>query len=247
MALNNVSATQSAGGNVLFGNPNGTTLTGSAGNDTLFADADDTILIGDAGNDTLFGKSATTRLEGGDGNDTLFAGEKSATLIGGAGKDTIFGDSGADRLEGGDGDDLLSGGAGNDILVGGSGADRFIFSNPNQGIDQILDFNVTEDKIEIQLPVYIKESSGSGNTIVSIGDNSDNNAFGKAGLTSNTTLSADQFYIGEGAASASDRFIYNSTTGGLFFDVDGTGSSAQIQLATLSPELALTSSNIFIA
>lgn len=247
MVFNNISAMKIAGGNTLFGNPNGTTLTGSDGNDIFFADADDTVLIGNAGNDILFGKAATIRLEGGDGNDTLYGGEKSVTLIGGAGKDIIFGGSSADRLEGGDGDDLLFGGAGNDILVGGSGADRFIFSNPNQGIDQILDFNVVEDKIEIQLPAYIKQSSGSAIAIVTIGDDAANNAFGKAGLTPNTTLLADRFHIGAGAADAGDLFIYNSTTGGFFFDVDGTDPTAQIQLATLSPGLALTNSNIVLA
>ncbi|GAB1543420.1 hypothetical protein NUACC21_60940 [Scytonema sp. NUACC21] len=235
-------------GNAIFGNPNGTTLTGTAGNDSLFADADDTVLTGDAGNDTLFGDVATIRIEGGDGNDTVFGEDTSATLIGGAGQDIIFGGSSADRLEGGDGDDLLLGGGGNDILVGGLGADRFGFSNPNEGIDQILDFNVAEDKIEIQQPVInTQQLSVSGNAVVSIGNNVANNAFASAGLTPNAIISPDQFYIGAGAGDGSDRFIYNNMTGGFFFDIDGIGPSAQIQLATLSPGLALTNSNIVIS
>lgn len=212
----------------IFGNPNGTTLTGTAGDDVLYADADDTILIGDAGNDTLYAK------------------DNNATLNGGAGNDVIFGGAGVDRLEGGDGADKLIGGIGNDILVGGAGADRFVFSNPIQGIDQILDFNVAEDIIEIQLPLFIRESSGSVTSIVAVGDDPANNTFGKAGLTGNALLPAEQFHVGAGAADANDRFIYDSITGGLFFDVDGSGANPQLQLATLAPGLAFTNANISI-
>lgn len=38
----------------------------------------------------------------------------------------------------------------------------------------------------------------------------------------------------------SDRFIYDSTTGRLFFDANGTGISEAIQVAQLSRDLALT-------
>jgi Ca2+-binding RTX toxin-like protein len=44
----------------------------------------------------------------------------------------------------------------------------------------------------------------------------------------------------------SDRFIYNNTNGALFFDVDGNGSTAQLQLATLNTGLALTNQDIFV-
>jgi Ca2+-binding RTX toxin-like protein len=49
-----------------------------------------------------------------------------------------------------------------------------------------------------------------------------------------------------GAVAESDRFIYNSTTGSLFFDVDGIGSSEQVQIAQLSTGLAMTADNIFV-
>lgn len=43
-----------------------------------------------------------------------------------------------------------------------------------------------------------------------------------------------------------DRFIYDDATGALFFDADGTGSLAQVQLAQLSANLVLGSSDIAI-
>ncbi len=55
-----------------------------------------------------------------------------------------------------------------------------------------------------------------------------------------------QFTVGEAALDESDRFIYNSTTGGLFFDADGTGISQIIQVAQLSSGLAMTHANIFV-
>jgi len=60
------------------------------------------------------------------------------------------------------------------------------------------------------------------------------------------TLSSAQFTIGSAAADASDRFIYNSATGALFFDADATGALGQVQFATLSTNLSLISSDITV-
>ena len=40
------------------------------------------------------------------------------------------------------------------------------------------------------------------------------------------------------AGDASDRIIYETDTGALYFDVDGTGIAAGIRFATLAPNLA---------
>jgi serralysin len=60
------------------------------------------------------------------------------------------------------------------------------------------------------------------------------------------TLSASAFTIGSSAADASDRIIYNSTTGALSYDPDGTGAAAATQFATLSPGLALTNAHFTV-
>ncbi|HEY9606001.1 MAG TPA: hypothetical protein V6C85_30625 [Allocoleopsis sp.] len=59
-------------------------------------------------------------------------------------------------------------------------------------------------------------------------------------------LSSEQFTISSAATEASNRFIYNASTGALFFDADGTGAMGQVPFATLSPGLNLSSSNIFV-
>ncbi len=59
-------------------------------------------------------------------------------------------------------------------------------------------------------------------------------------------LTQEQFTLGTAATTQSNRFIYDSDTGNLFFDIDGTGDIAQVQIATLSSGLAMTNADIFI-
>lgn len=66
------------------------------------------------------------------------------------------------------------------------------------------------------------------------------------GLTTGAAITAAMFKIGARAGDASDRFIYNQNTGALFFDSDGTGTTGQIQFATLSTGLALTNVDISV-
>jgi Ca2+-binding RTX toxin-like protein len=124
-------------------------------------------------------------------------------------------------LIGGAGNDYLDGGDGNDTLIGGSGADIFkLYYRTNAGIDTITDFNILEDKI------YFSDVFGSG---MAWGD-----------------LSSDRFVLGSAAMDSNDRFIYNSTTGALFFDYDGAGGRDQVQFAQLSTGLSLSAANFVI-
>jgi Ca2+-binding RTX toxin-like protein len=130
--------------------------------------------------------------------------------------------SGDDLVMGGRGSDTLVGGRGKDILTGGAAADSFSFSTPNDGIDAIADFSVPDDTILVS-------AKGFG-----------------SGLMAGAALSPDLFVVGSSAGDASDRFIYDSTKGSLWFDVDGVGGAASVQIATLSSNLALTSNDIVV-
>ena len=153
---------------------------------------------------------------------TLIGTEGNEALTGGAGNDKLSGKQGNDTLLGNAGDDILIGGIGNDILTGGAGADRFCRKYSTTGIDTITDFQVGEDTFRV---------SASGFD---------------GGLVKGAEIAADQFTLGSGASNSSDRFIYHQSTGGLFFDADGTGSSEQIQIAQLSTGLAMTNTDIFV-
>jgi serralysin len=44
----------------------------------------------------------------------------------------------------------------------------------------------------------------------------------------------------------SDRIIYETDTGRLFFDADGNGAAAKVQFATIGANLAVTSADFFV-
>ena len=129
--------------------------------------------------------------------------------------DTLNGEAGNDTLNGGLGNDTLYGGLGNDNLTGGAGADHFVFNttlNATTNKDTITDFVSGTDKIELE-----------------------NSVMTALGLTTGT-LTTDQFWAGAGVVKghdATDRIVYNTTTGALYYDADGSGSGAAVQFAIL--------------
>lgn len=204
----------------------GTSILGTTGNDRLFgSEGDDTINLL-AGDDLSSGEEGNDIVNGGDGKDFLVGGSGNDQVAGDAGDDQLYGEAGNDVLNGGGNNDTITGGTGNDTITGGSGSDRFNFYDPaTDGTDQITDFNVSEDRIGL----YVGTAQAT--------------AFATAGFATNAPLTADQFHLGAAAADATDRIIYNSSTGALLFDADGTGAGAATQIATLSAGLALSAAN----
>jgi len=161
---------------------------------------------------------------GNNGNDTLSGYGGNDTIIGGAGNDTLIAskNSGNSILYGGEGNDSLRG---NDISFdapSGTATATFGFNSYNEGIDSIDDFNTTNQLIQVS-------------------------AAGFGGGLSSGSLKATQFTIGTSATTNTQRFIYNSATGGLFFDQDGSKSGfTQVQFAQLSTGLSLTENNFVV-
>lgn len=147
-----------AGADTLFGGGGSAetsrdTLLGGSGDDVIYAGFGDDSLMGDSDNDLLGGGEGHDVIMGGDGNDRLFGGIGAAalshdTLDGGAGDDTLYGGQGNDSMTGGAGDDVIYAGAGDDVLSGGLGRDYFIVG-PEAGQDQLLDFEVGEDTLDL--------------------------------------------------------------------------------------------------
>jgi Ca2+-binding RTX toxin-like protein len=136
----------------------------------------------------------------------------------------LNGDGGRDSLSGGAGKDRLDGGRGNDDLSGGAGADLLVFStplNPATNVDDISDFDTIEDTILLSSKIFA--------------------AAGDPG-----TLKPGAFFTGSAAHDGGDRIIYNSITGALLYDADGSGAAAATQFASLSPGLGLSNSDFTI-
>ena len=141
--------------------------------------------------------------------------------------DTLLGGLGNDTLVGGQGDDTLTGGLGVDQLTGGLGADVFVFNalpNAITNRDVITDYSVADDRIHLENAVM----AGLGLTTGTLGAA----AFASGNFTS--------------AQDASDRIIYNSVTGMLYYDPDGLGGLAAISFAQLGAGLDLTNDDFEI-
>ena len=230
------------GDDTLAGFGGGDLLYGGTGNDTYeIFDATDSIIEDvDAGTETVLASISFTLGENVE-NLTLYknpqypgypsppdnplngiGNELDNTIIGNNASNLLFGKQGGDTLLGEGGADRIIGGIGEDILTGDDGVDRFYRRRSDTGVDTITDFLVGED-------LLCFSATGFGGDLVS-GD----------------VLAEEQFTLGTTATTDSDRFIYDSDTGNLFFDIDGTGESEQVQIANLSPSLNLGHTDIYI-
>jgi len=221
---------------------------GGSGADTLSGDGFANGLYGGDGDDLLKGGNGVDLLSGQGGVDTADYRDKNAAVAvtlngvgdavvkvggvaedtikgienvsGGSGADALGGDGFANWLYGGGGNDLLNGGSGADLLSGQAGADTFLFNtalNAAANLDHLKDF-ATEDTINLENVIF-------------------------PSLTTTGTLAASAFFSAAGATSAhdsTDRIVYNTTTGGLFFDADGAGGVAAVEFAVLDNHAALT-------
>lgn len=78
------------------------------------------------------------------------------------GGEIIDGTDNRDRLTGTPGDDTITGFGARDLLVGGDGSDQFVYNSPDDGIDNILDFEPGVDKIV--LTTLLDNLGYAGNT-----------------------------------------------------------------------------------
>ncbi|PHM05644.1 hypothetical protein CK516_39715 [Nostoc sp. 'Peltigera malacea cyanobiont' DB3992] len=72
-------------------------------------------------------------------------------------------------------------------------------------------------------------------------------AAGFGGGLSTPSLKTGQFTIGTSATTIAQRFIYDNTTGALYFDQDGSaGAFAQVKFAQFSGSVTLTENNFVV-
>ena len=138
----------------------------------------------------------------------------------------MTGTAAAGLVSGTDGNDVIVGNGGADVLFGNSGADRFSFTVLDGSIATIADFDYLE-----------------GDTLGFSGS-----VFSAPGLFGQSAVPAERFLSGDSVdANSADghHFLYNTTTGALFYDADGVAGGA-VQVATLTGAPELTAADIFV-
>jgi Ca2+-binding RTX toxin-like protein len=65
-------------------------------------------------------------------------------------------------------------------------------------------------------------------------------------LGSTGQLKSDYFRVGDHAVDKNDYIVYNNHTGALFYDPDGSGSKAAVQIAWLENHASLTYKDFFV-
>jgi Ca2+-binding RTX toxin-like protein len=232
------------GDDVLYGGEGSDYLNGGTGSDYLNGGTGSDVLdgsgggasldtfAGEAGNDT-YGvyNSATIIIENaGEGNDSVWTAVNytlaanvehlylvgDVTGIGNAENNTIFGF--------GTGNNIIDGGAGNDNLFGGAGSDTFILSKTST--DSIGDFAVGSDKLQISASTF-------GGGLV-------------AGILSGGQLLSGSTVGAGSATNAAQRFLYNTTTGALYFDANGSAAGNGVQIATLATQPGISGNDFSI-
>jgi Ca2+-binding RTX toxin-like protein len=215
--------TGTAFADTIDGGAGGDTMSGGAGNDTYYVDdlKDRVSERALSGFDTVY-SSVSFKLSS--GVDALvLTGTADLSGTGGNDANTITGNGGANLLDGGKGDDLLMGMGGNDRLIGrlgvdtlegGSGADRFVFVTALHAGD---------------LPDTVTDFSSAEGDVIELG----RSAFRGLGRTLGT-ISEDQFWSAPGVIAAhdsTDRLLYDSSSGKLWYDEDGSGGVGSVLVA----------------
>lgn len=249
-----------ASNNTIYGNAFDNRLFGFGGLDNLIGGEGDDLLSGGAGNDTLNGGGGADSLNGGAGADQYLADEETdvareavvsnlaaerdhvtftgttGTFVLGANIENLTlsggsaingsGNTLANTIIGNGASNIISGGLGNDTLTGGAGNDFFVFDTaPSSATnrDTITDFNAPADTIRLENAIFT--------------------ALGAATGVLNAAMFKD---ISLSAIDASDRILYNGTTGALLYDTDGSGAAAAVQFATVSGAPTLTVADFFV-
>lgn len=212
------------------------------------------VLTGNSGNNTLDGGGNADKMTGGAGDDTYRVDHAGDVVVEAAngGKDRVYayvdyvlsglnveelraagstaaidltGNSQANAIVGNAGNNILDGGRGSDTLWGREGADTFVFRDTlgPSNIDNIRDFSVKDDTIRLENAIFTAVA-GTG------------------------TLTAAQFVANASgtAADSSDHIIYETDTGKLLYDSNGSAAGGVTQFALLSPGLQLTHQDFFI-
>lgn len=129
--------------------------------------------------------------------------------------ENIVGTDFNDTLVGYAGANIIKGGAGRDTLTGGRGEDTFIYGAPTAGGDTITDFGGND--------IFQISASGFGGGL-------------EESIALSMTASTTGVFVSDAnpiSTGTSANFLYNTGTGVLGFDSDGTGLNPAVMIAAL--------------
>lgn len=128
-----------------------------------------------------------------------------------------------DTITGSSSNTHFHGRGGADVLTGGKGVDYFYFDTPvvSGEADKMLSFMQAKDRLVFDDAIF-------------------------QGIGGPGKIDPNAFTIGKAATDASDRIIYDKTTGSIFYDADGSGAAAHVLIATVSSDLPLTADNFTV-
>ena len=141
--------------------------------------------------------------------ENVTGGTAGDTLVGDKLANKLVGYNGADLLKGNAGNDMLNGGMGADTVAGGSGNDQFQFSTNPDAVDHIKDFSHVDDTIVLENFVFAAFS--------------DIGSIRKKHFVANAS--------GHDAHTANQKLIFDKADHSLWYDADGNGAGAAVQLA----------------
>ena len=196
------------------------TLTGGAGDDTFVVRNAGTLIVEDAGggsNDRVV--VAVSFVLAADDNV-----ERLQTISHEVRALDLTGNELGQQIFGNAGANRLDGKGGNDTLSAGAGSDVFVFSTAlgAGNVDLINGYSVVDDTLTVDNAIFAGLASG---------------VLAATAFVRNTTGAA---------GDATDRIIYETDTGALLFDRDGTGAIAAVRFATLGTNLAVTNADFFV-
>ena len=206
-------------------------LTGSAANGT--GNSLDNVLTGNAASNRLDGGAGADTMSGSAGSDTYVVDNVGDVINDSAGIDTVeasvvytlgvglenltltgsssinaAGNAANNVLRGNSGDNVLAGGGGRDTLAGNGGSDTFLIDGVGSMLAAIADFTQGQDHIGLASASYGSLFTGGSLS---------------AGVLTNAA-----------PANTNQRLIYNAMSGALFYDPDGNGMQARVQIATFA-------------
>jgi Ca2+-binding RTX toxin-like protein len=232
-------------------------ITCFGGNDTVYAGVDNDTIRGMSGNDIINGGRGADRMVGGADNDTYYVDNVGDVIVEVAGEGTdivatavsyrlaagasvermnttsqgatsainLTGNEFAQTLIGNAGDNRLEGREGNDTLRGLAGKDTFVFNTKlgASNVDTITDFSVADDRFLLSDAIFTQLNTG---------------VLAGGYFRANTTGLAQD---------SNDHIIYETDTGELYYDSNGSGAGGSVLFAKIAVGLSLTNADFSVA